>query len=280
MGTQGRKSGQRRAIAARVGAAAALCGVVAACGGRPAQPVAAVRQIDVALTCEHISAEQKANEARAADLRDERVDNRIRTLSRLPGAIIGNPFTAIALADPSIAIYRELNALETRNDRLTAMRTERACDAPAEDAATIVAEASGAGGDIGPALPEEAVIETAAADAADPAIADGGDQDARADAGSGADAAAAALAAAVLGAEDDGGAPSATTTLSDPAGASGLADAPWAAGAQALGATSVSAEAPAPPQRPTTPEIIEIDAENVGPAAEDAPPPAAEATEG
>lgn len=111
----------------KTAAAAALLGVVAACGGRSAQPVASVQDVDVQLTCSHIDAELAANAARADDLRGERNDNRVRSLSRVPGAIVGSPITAIVLADPSIAIYRELNALSVRNSRLQALQLERGC---------------------------------------------------------------------------------------------------------------------------------------------------------
>lgn len=111
----------------KTAAAAALLGAVAACGGRSAQPVASVQDVDVQLTCSHIDAELAANAARADDLRGERNDNRVRSLSRVPGAIVGSPITAIVLADPSIAIYRELNALSVRNSRLQALQLERGC---------------------------------------------------------------------------------------------------------------------------------------------------------
>lgn len=112
-------------------AALAAAAMVAACGGRAAQPVAPVATIDAALSCAHIEAELRANAARADDLRGERNTNRLRSLSRVPGALIGNPISAIALADPSIAIYRELGALQLRNTRLGALALERGCGAAA-----------------------------------------------------------------------------------------------------------------------------------------------------
>ncbi|MEO1293390.1 MAG: hypothetical protein AAFV62_11245 [Pseudomonadota bacterium] len=111
-----------------------LCVSVAAvalltgCGGRAADPVASDNALDFRLTCAHLTAERAANLHRIEDLRDERVDNRIRTATRVPGAIFGNPLSALALADTSRAIYVEIDALQTRNDRIDVLAAEKQCD--------------------------------------------------------------------------------------------------------------------------------------------------------
>lgn len=119
---------------AAIAAAGVLCVGLAACGGRTGNPVAAQSQLDGRLSCAHLGAERKANLRQMEDLRDERVDNRVRSVSRLPGALIsGNPLSLIALADPSTAIYDELAALERRNERIDALLAEKRCGAAPSD---------------------------------------------------------------------------------------------------------------------------------------------------
>lgn len=119
----------RVARGARWTAAAALIAAAAACGGRATQEVAVDRPLDDRLSCVHIDAERRANVDRIADLEEEREANRLRSLTRAPGAVLGNPLTAIALADPSVAIYREIEGLELRNGRLDELAVERGCTA-------------------------------------------------------------------------------------------------------------------------------------------------------
>lgn len=263
--------------ARRVVGAVVLCGALAACGGRSAQPVAVVREIDVALTCEHIDAELRANTAREADLRAERVDNRLRTLSRLPGAIIGNPVTAIVLADPSIAIYRELNALDTRNGRLETLRTERTCGAEPAPAA-VIAQVDDPTEVVGPAAPAALIAE--AETPADETA--GAPETATAE---GAVGATDVIETASLGAGADQNAAADAAAEAAPAeGGERLRDAPWAqppraaqppiaaasAAPSAPAATpAVAAAAPPPPVRPVTATIVAPLAEDVGPDAPD-----------
>ena len=134
----GIESGRRREVfwARRIGAgvaAGALLIVVAGCGGRPANPTATNSALDARLNCAHLAAEKEANLRRLEDLDDERDANRVRSLTRLPGALIGNPLSAIVLADPSIAIYQEEAALEKRNARIDALIAEKTCDAKPAD---------------------------------------------------------------------------------------------------------------------------------------------------
>lgn len=113
--------------------AAALCLALAGCGGRTANPTATANTLDTRLSCAHLSAEKAANLRRLEDLDDERDENRIRSLTRVPGAIIGNPISAIVLADPSLAIYEEEAAIERRNARIDALTAEKACGAAPAD---------------------------------------------------------------------------------------------------------------------------------------------------
>lgn len=159
-----RTVGRRLAALASLGAVALL----AACGGRSATPVQQTSALDQLFTCAHLDAEIAANTLRMEDLRDERVANRLRNLTRVPGALFGNPLSALALADPSLAIYREIDALEKRNTHVSEMRVEKDCDGggsdtliastletldSAPDGATTVAEDEGAT----PAAPETRV---------------------------------------------------------------------------------------------------------------------------
>ncbi len=103
---------------------------VSACGGRAANPVTQRQAVDQQVTCRNLADQKKFNETRIADLEDERVDNRIRTLARVPGALIGSPIAAVALADTSRAVYLEIEALEQRNLEIERQRAARDCDAP------------------------------------------------------------------------------------------------------------------------------------------------------
>lgn len=109
--------------------------LLAACGGRAADPVLNQSPFDMRLSCAHVAAERAANVRRIEDLRDERNFNRVRNLTRVPGAILGNPLTALALVDTSRAVYVEIDALEKRNGQLDRLEVEKACGVQAVAAA-------------------------------------------------------------------------------------------------------------------------------------------------
>ena len=113
----------------RGAAAAALVGTLAACGGRATQLPPTTTELDPKLDCRQVVAEQNFIRKRIKDLEDERRQNTVRTLSRVPGALIGSPLSAIALADPSVAIYREIDAWNARNRQLIRLYTEKDCGA-------------------------------------------------------------------------------------------------------------------------------------------------------
>lgn len=120
-------------------AAAALVLTLSACGGRKAEPLPLQTALDPQFDCVQLAAQRAFLVRRIADLEDERDFNRARTLSRVPGALIGSPISAILLADPSIAIYREIDAAEARDDELERLQEARGClvqapGAPAEEA--------------------------------------------------------------------------------------------------------------------------------------------------
>lgn len=123
-----RKAGRRALRAVMVTAALAGLGALAGCGGRSTSAVDTTTALDQLFTCDHLDAEYAANIRRMEDLEDERVANRLRNLTRVPGALIGNPLSALALTDLSVAIYREINALERRNARVQEIRYEKDCD--------------------------------------------------------------------------------------------------------------------------------------------------------
>ena len=113
---------------AKIGAAGVLCLGLAACGGRPSNPVSERTDLDGQLSCTHVIAEKRALKKRVADLRDERNTNRVRSIGRVPGALIsGNPFSAIFFADPSVAIYKEIAAADRRQRVLDQLLAEKGC---------------------------------------------------------------------------------------------------------------------------------------------------------
>lgn len=117
-----------------MGAALLLCGALAACGGRPSRPVPERTALDDQLSCSHIISEKRRLKARIKDLQDERNENRKRSLARVPGAVVsGNPFSAIFFADPSVAIYKEINAAKRRNRVLDQLLRQKGCIAPPTD---------------------------------------------------------------------------------------------------------------------------------------------------
>ena len=146
---EGQKAAPRAQVVARIsarkisaiGAASLLCIALAACGGRPSQPVPERTALDDQLSCSHVISEKRKLKARIKDLQDERNENRKRSLARVPGAVVsGNPFSAIFFADPSVAIYKEINAAKRRNRVLDQLLRQKGCIAPAEPVAAPAAE--------------------------------------------------------------------------------------------------------------------------------------------
>lgn len=107
---------------------------LAGCGGRAANPVVTSQALDQRLDCDNLRNQKAFNVKRIEDLEDERVANRTRSLARVPGAIVGNPISAIALADTSRAIYVEIDALEARNQEIDRQLASAECAAPATPA--------------------------------------------------------------------------------------------------------------------------------------------------
>lgn len=128
-----RRDAKRRS-AARAAATLAAAVVLSGCGGRASDPLPLRTDLDPQLDCVQLTAQRSFLVQRIADLEDERADNRARTLSRVPGALIGSPVTAILLADPSIAVYREIDAAEKRDAELARLQSERGCDVAAPGA--------------------------------------------------------------------------------------------------------------------------------------------------
>lgn len=114
-----------------------LTSSLVACGGRSANPVSATSNLDGIRECEHLEEEKTANLRRIEDLEDERRDNRVRSATRIPGALIGSPISAIVLADPSLAVYQEIAAFEKRNLRLEELLAEKNCGAAPTPAARL-----------------------------------------------------------------------------------------------------------------------------------------------
>ena len=159
----------RARVVARIsgmGAAVVLCAALSACGGRVANPVPERTALDAELSCRHVIAEKRKLKKRVADLRHERKANRRRSLTRVPGAVVsGNPFSAIFFADPSVAIYKEINAAGRRQRVLDQLLREKGCIAPAQSVAQTAAGADDSASTATTADTLDADAEKAALDA-------------------------------------------------------------------------------------------------------------------
>jgi hypothetical protein len=109
--------------AARVTLASIL---LANCGGRVSHPVEAFTSYDDRLSCDQLRAERKVNDARIADLNDERRNSQNNNV----GLVAAAPLT-VALpmfVDVSNAEAKEITAFEARNQNLDALIAKK-CEA-------------------------------------------------------------------------------------------------------------------------------------------------------
>lgn len=96
--------------------------LLAACGGRKAEPVEAVRASDPQLTCAHIAAERRVNQSRVADLAGE---SQFRTQNNV-GMLLASPL----FLDLSDSVQVEIRAIDERNVQLDKLSAAKGC-APA-----------------------------------------------------------------------------------------------------------------------------------------------------
>jgi hypothetical protein len=99
--------------------------LLSACGGRSSHPVEATTAHDAQLSCDHLHAERRVNDARIADLDGERKgdsDNNV-------GKVIGQGAVGILFLDLSDSEKKEIQAFQARNKVLDQMVAER-CPAP------------------------------------------------------------------------------------------------------------------------------------------------------
>ena len=93
--------------------------ILAACGGRKAAPVEAVRNSDSQLTCAHLAAERSVNDARIADLTGE---SEFSTRNNV-GFLLASPL----FLDLSDSIQVEVRAIGERNEQLEKLSKEKNC---------------------------------------------------------------------------------------------------------------------------------------------------------
>lgn len=91
------------------------------CGGRVAQPVQLVRDIDSSLTCDHLKAEYDNNLKRRVELTGESADK--------VGNNIGMLLVSPLFLDLSDTQKVEVKALLARNERLQQLATTKSCPA-------------------------------------------------------------------------------------------------------------------------------------------------------
>jgi hypothetical protein len=119
---------------AMAGAAVVLAAVgwmLAACGGRPASPVATVQPADDKMNCQLLQAEFGSNESRARTLAGEKTEAEQQNAAKVAGVLlVGLP--ALLTVDTQKTEETEIRALNERNDYLARLMATKACpNAPA-----------------------------------------------------------------------------------------------------------------------------------------------------
>jgi hypothetical protein len=107
--------------AAVVIAAATL--TLSACGGRPANPVAAVQPSDGKMNCQLIQVEYGSNEARARSLAGEKKDAEKQNAAKV--VLMG--MTGLLALDLKKTEEVEIRALKDRNDHLARLMAAKDC---------------------------------------------------------------------------------------------------------------------------------------------------------
>lgn len=97
----------------------ALVFALAACGGRKANPVEAVRTTDAQLTCAHIAAERDVNAARVSDLTGEARFGETNNF----GLLLVSPL----FLDLSDTVQNEIYAIDSRNKELDRLEAAKGC---------------------------------------------------------------------------------------------------------------------------------------------------------
>jgi hypothetical protein len=94
-----------------LGVVVAVSLALVACGGRVARPVDSTTAIDDQLSCDHLRAEQQVNDARIADLKDEKSG---ATNNNVAGVVTGGA-AGVLMLDVSGSETKEISALRERN---------------------------------------------------------------------------------------------------------------------------------------------------------------------
>jgi hypothetical protein len=97
--------------------------LLAACGGRASHPVEAATPLDDRLSCDHLSAERRVNDARIADLKGEKNNAGVNNA----GFLVFQPL----FLDVSNSENKEIAAFQERNKVLDRLISERCAKASA-----------------------------------------------------------------------------------------------------------------------------------------------------
>jgi hypothetical protein len=94
--------------------------LLTSCGGRVSRPVDVTTGYDDRLSCDHLHAERRVNDARIADLRDEKTQSQINNLG-----------VGLLFLDVSPTERNEITALENRNKVLDGLLASKCTTAGA-----------------------------------------------------------------------------------------------------------------------------------------------------
>jgi len=103
-------------------AAVSLCIALSACGGRVAQPVGTVTNLDTRLSCSHLSGEYNNHDKRLVELVGE---ERNRGRDNL-GILLASPL----FLDLSTTLKDEVEAINLRQDKLIELMKVKGCAVP------------------------------------------------------------------------------------------------------------------------------------------------------
>jgi hypothetical protein len=95
--------------------------MLAGCGGRSIHPIEATNAYDGQLTCDHLRAERRVNDARIADLIDEKGGDANNNV----GKVIGQGPVGVMFLDLSDSEKKEIEAFQARDKVIDQMTAER-----------------------------------------------------------------------------------------------------------------------------------------------------------
>lgn len=112
-----------------VGLAAATL-ILSACGGRPANPIAAVQPTDSKMNCQLLQVEYASNERRVRSLVGEKADAEKQNAAKAASVLLLG-VTGLIMMDLKDSEQVEIRALQDRNEHLAHLMSDKRCpDAP------------------------------------------------------------------------------------------------------------------------------------------------------